>query len=82
MEYTATVEFRNAYGELPAAQIAKLPFYGGITIVYAVIGAYVESLVLCRSLAELIYLASGPSCMFNIDMIFVSFPNPMVILRS
>jgi hypothetical protein len=41
-QYSATVEFRNAYGELPAAQIAKLPFYGGITIVYAVIGAYVE----------------------------------------
>lgn len=39
--YTAIVEFRNAYGELPASQIAKLPFYGGITIVYAVIGAYV-----------------------------------------
>lgn len=39
VQYTATVEFRNAYGELPAAQIAKLPFYGGITIVYAVIGA-------------------------------------------
>jgi hypothetical protein len=36
--YSAAVEFRNAYGELPAAQIAKLPFYGGITIVYAVIG--------------------------------------------
>ena len=33
--------FRNAYGELPAAQIAKLPFYGGLTIVYAVIGVYV-----------------------------------------
>jgi hypothetical protein len=41
VQYTATVEFRNAYGELPAAQIAKLPFYGGLTIVYAVIGAYV-----------------------------------------
>jgi Lung seven transmembrane receptor len=41
VQYTATVEFRNAYGELPAAQIARLPFYGGITIVYAVIGAYV-----------------------------------------
>jgi hypothetical protein len=41
VEYSATVEFRNAYGELPAAQIAKLPFYGGITIVYAVIAAYV-----------------------------------------
>lgn len=39
VEYTATVEFRNAYGELPAAQVAKLPFYGGITIVYAVIAA-------------------------------------------
>jgi hypothetical protein len=38
VEYAAIVEFRNAYGELPAAQIAKLPFYGGITIVYAVIG--------------------------------------------
>jgi len=42
VKYTATVEFRNAYGELAAAQIAKLPFYGGITIVYAVIGTYVE----------------------------------------
>lgn len=39
-DYTAVVEFRNAYGELPAAQIAKLPFYGGLTIVYAVIGVY------------------------------------------
>ena len=37
-EYKAVVEFRNAYGELPAAQIAKLPFYGGLTIVYAVVG--------------------------------------------
>lgn len=42
LEYTAIVEFRNAYGELPAAQIAKLPFYGGLTIVYAVVAAYVE----------------------------------------
>ncbi|OCK82615.1 hypothetical protein K432DRAFT_415246 [Lepidopterella palustris CBS 459.81] len=39
-QYTAVLEIRNAYGELPAAQIAKLPFYGGITIVYAVIGAF------------------------------------------
>lgn len=42
-DYSATVEFRNAYGELPAAQIAKLPFYGALTIVYAVIGMYVGS---------------------------------------
>jgi hypothetical protein len=41
-DYTAIVEFRNAFGELPAAQIAKLPFYGGLTITYAVIGAYVQ----------------------------------------
>lgn len=40
-DYKAVVEFRNAYGELPGAQIAKLPFYGALTIVYAVIGAYV-----------------------------------------
>lgn len=39
MEYDAVVTFQNSYGELPAAQIAKLPFYGGLTIVYAVIGA-------------------------------------------
>ena len=42
-DYTAMVEFRNAYGELPAAQIAKLPFYGALTIVYAVIGMYVDN---------------------------------------
>ncbi|EON70056.1 hypothetical protein W97_09324 [Coniosporium apollinis CBS 100218] len=39
-EYTAVVEFRNAYGELPAAQIAKLPFYGSLAIVYAVVGVF------------------------------------------
>lgn len=39
-EYQATVEFRNAYGELQASQIAKLPFYGGLTIVYAVLAMY------------------------------------------
>ena len=39
-DYTAIVEFRNAYGELPAAQIAKLPFYGGLTITYAVLGVF------------------------------------------
>lgn len=39
-EYNAVVEFRNAYGELPAAQIAKLPFYGGLAIVYAVLGIF------------------------------------------
>mgnify|MGYP002718604961 FL=1 len=42
-DYKAVVTFRNSYGELPAAQIAKLPFYGALTIVYAVIGAYVTS---------------------------------------
>ncbi|EKG15660.1 Transmembrane receptor eukaryota [Macrophomina phaseolina MS6] len=39
-EYTAISEFRNAYGELPAAQIAKLPFYGGMALVYAVISIF------------------------------------------
>lgn len=40
LEWEAIVTFRNAYGELPAAQIAKLPFYGGITIVYFVVLAF------------------------------------------
>ncbi|KAH6841102.1 lung seven transmembrane receptor-domain-containing protein [Chaetomium sp. MPI-CAGE-AT-0009] len=35
--YEAIVEFRNAFGELPATQIPKLPFYGGITIAYALV---------------------------------------------
>ncbi|KAF1989957.1 hypothetical protein K402DRAFT_325576 [Aulographum hederae CBS 113979] len=39
-EYTAVVEFRNAFGELPAPDIAKLPFYGGLALLYAVIGAF------------------------------------------
>jgi hypothetical protein len=39
-EYSGIVQFRNAYGALPAAQIAKLPFYGALAIVYIVIGAF------------------------------------------
>lgn len=34
-DYSGVVVFRNAFGELPAAQIAKLPFYAAVTIVYA-----------------------------------------------
>jgi hypothetical protein len=37
-EYAAVVEFRNAFGELPAAQIVKLPFYAAFTLVYALLG--------------------------------------------
>ena len=33
--YNGVVEFRNAFGELQAAQIAKLPFYAVITMIYA-----------------------------------------------
>ena len=39
-KYKAVVEFRNAYGELPATQIPKLPFYGGMTILYALMAVY------------------------------------------
>ncbi len=38
--YRAVVEFRNAYGELPATQIPKLPFYGGISILYALVAVF------------------------------------------
>ena len=70
-EYKAVIEFRNAYGELPAAQIAKLPFYGGLTIVYAVIGMLVLLVLLCQDIAY-IDSASGGFCMSKIAMIYVS----------
>lgn len=37
--YTGVVEFRNSYGELPAAEYFNLPFYGALAIVYVAIGA-------------------------------------------
>lgn len=39
LKYNAVVVFQNAYGELPGSQIAKLPFYGGLTIGYVLIAA-------------------------------------------
>ncbi|KAL2886223.1 Membrane protein PTM1 [Ceratocystis lukuohia] len=39
-DYNAAAVFRNAYGELPATQVPKLPFYGGITILYALVAVY------------------------------------------
>ncbi|KAH7182872.1 lung seven transmembrane receptor-domain-containing protein [Fusarium flagelliforme] len=38
--YELVVEYRNAYGELEATQIPKLPFYGGMSILYALLAAY------------------------------------------
>ncbi|TWU74775.1 hypothetical protein ED733_006037 [Metarhizium rileyi] len=43
-KYKAVVEFRNAYGELQATQIPKLPFYGAMSIVYTLIAGYWGSL--------------------------------------
>ncbi|KAM5444350.1 Membrane protein ptm1 [Microsporum ferrugineum] len=40
MEYQGVVTFRNAYGELAATQVPKLPFYGGLTILYALMGVF------------------------------------------
>ncbi|RYP77699.1 hypothetical protein DL770_007045 [Monosporascus sp. CRB-9-2] len=39
-EFTGIIEFREAYGELAATQIPKLPFYGGITILYALVAVF------------------------------------------
>ncbi|KAJ6787064.1 hypothetical protein PWT90_03203 [Aphanocladium album] len=39
-KYAAAAEFRNAYGEISATQIPKLPFYGGISILYALMAVY------------------------------------------
>ncbi|KHO00855.1 integral membrane protein (Ptm1) [Metarhizium album ARSEF 1941] len=38
--YKAIAEFRNAYGELQATQIPKLPFYGAMSIIYTLITGY------------------------------------------
>lgn len=61
-DYTALVEFRNAYGELPASQIAKLPFYGALTIVYAVIGMYVRAKVDNDHMLTAIQILGIPIC--------------------
>ena len=37
--YKAVLEWRNAFGELNAAEYPKLPFYGALAIVYALVGA-------------------------------------------
>lgn len=68
--YEAIVEFRNAFGELPATQIPKLPFYGGITIAYALVLVYVQSTT--RSWTALTIVGSGDSCTFNIGPTSVS----------
>jgi hypothetical protein len=72
-DYNAVVTFRNSYGELPAAQIAKLPFYGALTIVYAVVGMYVDiGLAIVQKGNADMFLGSGHSYMSKIAMIFVS----------
>lgn len=38
--YEAVAEFRNSYGEISATQIPKLPFYGGMSILYALMAVY------------------------------------------
>lgn len=71
-DYKAIVSFNNAYGELPATQIAKLPFYGALTIIYAVIGVYV--LYPCQRLKKLMLTGPGfgPSYMRRTVMTSVS----------
>lgn len=39
-KYSGVGVFRNAYGELLATQIPKLPFYGGISLVYTIMAGY------------------------------------------
>lgn len=70
-DYQGVVEFRNAYGELPAAQIAKLPFYGGLTIVYAVFGVLVLFLLGLQNDLLIFFIASGLSFTFKTDTISV-----------
>lgn len=75
MKYEGVVTFRNAYGELPATQVPKLAFYGGLTILYALMGVYVF-LVIPKLNFRLLFnkfcIGSGVSYMLSIAMISVS----------
>lgn len=68
VKYEVIVEFRNAFGELQAAQIAKLPFYGGIAILYAVVGAYVNQTLTLVAQITNSGIVFGLSYTFNIGM--------------
>lgn len=75
MEYEGVVTFRNAYGELPATQVPKLAFYGGLTILYALMGVYVFLVITkfkFRPLINTFRLDSGDSSMPSTVMISVS----------
>lgn len=69
--YEAIVEFRNAYGELPATQIPKLPFYGGITIAYALVLVYVRQTTGPGTRANRRLAGSGASCTSNTEPTYV-----------
>lgn len=72
-EYKGIITFRNAYGELQAPQIPKLPFYGGLTIVYALMGVYVYDICpVYLLIIMLTRLGSGDSYTRDIVMISVS----------
>ncbi|GBB95326.1 hypothetical protein RclHR1_02510020 [Rhizophagus clarus] len=38
VQYLVTVDWRNPYGELPASEYPKLPFYGTLSLIYLAIG--------------------------------------------
>lgn len=78
-DYKAVVEFRNAYGELPAAQIAKLPFYGALTIVYAVIGVYVSLLSRYLEMSLTGIIGFGHSFMYRTVVIYVRNCSPSAV---
>ncbi|KAI5810974.1 lung seven transmembrane receptor-domain-containing protein [Peziza echinospora] len=40
VKYSGVVVFQNSYGELPGSQIAKLQFYGGLAVIYALVAAF------------------------------------------
>ncbi|CAB4406068.1 unnamed protein product [Rhizophagus irregularis] len=37
-QYFVTIDWQNPYGELPASEYPKLPFYGALSLIYLVIG--------------------------------------------
>ncbi|CAI2163193.1 1817_t:CDS:2 [Funneliformis geosporum] len=71
-EYFVTVDWRNPYGELPAAEYPKLPFYGFLSLVYLAIGIFwmTLSIMYWREILPVQNYISGVVLFLMLEMAF------------
>ncbi|CAG8724819.1 4007_t:CDS:10, partial [Dentiscutata erythropus] len=72
MKFLVTVDWKNPYGELPAMDYPKLPFYGVLTLVYLLIGIIwtVLSIIHRHDLLPLQHYLSGVILFIIVEMAF------------